>query len=70
MGYRLGRADRFEDEFKESAAEIGVTFQAPSDAMTFATSERLKRWGLWVKGKEHERDAWRHLATFVARRNS
>lgn len=40
-------------------------WQMPS-AMTFATDERLKEWGLWVKGKVHERAANRHFAFFVA----
>jgi hypothetical protein len=40
-------------------------WQMPS-AMTFATDERLKDWGLWVKGRVHERAANRHFAFFVA----
>jgi len=40
-------------------------WQMPS-AMTFATDQRLKDWGLWVKGRVHERAANRHFAFFVA----
>lgn len=64
-GYRLGMARAYEKGGWGPAAEIGVTWQQPSEAMTFATDERLKSWGFWVRGKEHERDAFRHLAYFV-----
>ena len=35
--------------------------QTPSER-TVVSNDRLKRWGLWVKGSDHERDAVRHLA--------
>lgn len=49
-----------------SGEPVDVWWQQPSVAKTYATDERLKRWGLWVRGKEHERDACRHLALFLA----
>lgn len=44
--------------------EQQLRFQMPSDAMTYATNERLKSWGVYplTVGKEHARDALRHLA--------
>lgn len=42
-------------------------FQPPSMAMTYATNDRLKSWGLWEVGKEHGRDAARHLALRVSK---
>lgn len=41
-----------------------IHFQMPSEAMTYATNERLKGWGVYglTVGKEHGRDAVRHLA--------
>jgi hypothetical protein len=38
-------------------------YQEPSEAMTYATNERLKLWGAYplTVGKEHARDALRHL---------
>jgi hypothetical protein len=39
-----------------------IKWQEPSHAKSFATNSRLKLWGLYVVGSEHERDAWRHLA--------
>lgn len=41
-----------------------LRFQEPSTAMTYATGERLRLWGLWdlTKGKDHARDATKHLA--------
>lgn len=44
-----------------------VKYQQPGEAMTFATNPRLKQWGLWVKGKDHERAAMKHLVTFLAK---
>lgn len=42
-------------------------FQPPSTAMTYATNERLRSWGLWKVGAEHGRDAARHLALRVSK---
>lgn len=39
-----------------------LVFQMPGDAATFATNERMRHWGIWVKGREHERSAWAHIA--------
>jgi hypothetical protein len=38
-------------------------FQMPGEAMTYATNERLRLWGVYplTIGKEHARDATRHL---------
>lgn len=44
-----------------------IDFQQPSTAMTYATNERLRRWELWTRGKEHGRDATRHLALAASR---
>lgn len=44
-----------------------IAFQQPSTAMTYATNERLRRWELWTRGKEHGRDATRHLALAASR---
>jgi hypothetical protein len=47
----------------------GVTvFQSASQAKSFATSPRLKRWGLYAvgRGSDHKRDATRHLALRVS----
>lgn len=38
-----------------------VRWQSASDAKGVITDERLKRMGLWIKGKPHARDAVRHL---------
>lgn len=48
-----------------AALSLGTSrliFQGPSEAMTFATKDRLEKWGLWTVGKEHGRDATKHLA--------
>lgn len=48
---------------------VGLYEQEPSTAMTYATSARLKQWGLFALGRssrDHRRDALRHLATRTA----
>lgn len=66
VGYRNGLADAYELGGFGPAAPIEVFWQSPSQAKTYATDDRLRRWDLWIKGREHERDACRHLAYFVA----
>lgn len=61
IGYREGQADEFERAMQEPARLNDVILQAPR-AMTYATNERLREWGLWVRGREHERSAWKHVA--------
>jgi hypothetical protein len=39
------------------------SFQLPS-AKGFATNDRLRRHGLWVRGSEHRRDAVRHICAY------
>lgn len=43
---------------------------SPSMSKTFATNERLKKWGLWVVGKQHARDAARVAAWYLASNRS
>lgn len=56
-GLRYGHEDMFPT----------IHWQEPGDAMSFGTDKRLRSWGLWVRGREHERDAFRHLALRVAK---
>lgn len=44
-------------------ADQQLRFLMPSEAMTYATNDRLKSWGCYelTVGKEHARDALRHL---------
>lgn len=52
------------------APEFDVTWQQPSAAMTYATNDRLREWGLWIRGSdrdlEHQRDARRHFCLYIA----
>lgn len=41
--------------------------QQASDAMNFATDEKLKRIGWWLPGCGHANDAARHMLLYVAR---
>lgn len=42
-----------------------VVLQTPASAKTFVTDEKLKVMGLWVPGKQHARDALRHLIYYL-----
>lgn len=46
--------------------DVELKFGRPSDAMKFATNEKLKRIGWYQTGPEHARDALRHLLTWAA----
>jgi hypothetical protein len=55
----------FRDEFAFEISEpkaADITWQQPSQIKSFATNDRLKLWGIYTTGSEHERDAWRHVA--------
>jgi hypothetical protein len=41
-------------------------FQLPAEAKRYVTNERMRRWGAWVKGSEHKRDATRHMIKKVS----
>jgi len=65
VGYRHGGADEWDRQVAPPLAPVEIEWQSPSQAKSYATDERLRRWGLWVKGKDHERDALRHVAAFL-----
>lgn len=44
-----------------------ILFQSRSLAKSTATDERLQRWGLYIKGSDHIRDATRHAITALRR---
>ena len=53
-----------------SERPIRIEWQLPALAMSTATDERLKLWGIHHKGQQHARDAVRHVATFARRAKS
>lgn len=42
--------------------DVDIIAQQVVQAKRFATNARLKRWGVYVPGSEHKRDAVRHIA--------
>jgi hypothetical protein len=42
-----------------------MILQLASQAKSVATNARMKDWGIWVVGREHERSAWAHIACFL-----
>lgn len=47
--------------------DIAMDYRSSSDSKSTVTDERLRRWGLWVPGDDHRRDAMR-LAIITLRR--
>jgi hypothetical protein len=45
---------------------VRIHYQMPSEAKRYVTNERMRRWGAWVKGSEHKRDATRHMVKKVS----
>ena len=63
--YRLGQAHEH-DRWNCPTAPVIVYWQTPAQASGYAKDARLKDWGVWIKGKDHERSAWRHAALRIA----
>jgi hypothetical protein len=63
----MGSADEYERGNWGPAGPVRVVWQQPSAAATFGTKSRLESWDCWVRGKQHERSAWRHLGVRVAK---
>jgi hypothetical protein len=68
-GYRMGKRDAFLERARGpvKSSMPSMMLQTASEAKTFATNARLKEWGVWVVGREHERSAWQHIAYFLKR---
>lgn len=49
------------------AGDSHIVFQGRSLAKSTATDERLKAWGMYTVGSDHERDATRHAITALRR---
>lgn len=47
--------------------KLNYVYQSASEAVKFATNERLKKHGLWVVGSEHERFATRHMCVWASK---
>jgi hypothetical protein len=66
-GYRMGRRDEWLKHKRGKSYFPQMYLQLAADAHQFGTDELLKDTGLWIPGREHERSAWRHVATFLNR---
>lgn len=60
VGYQAGVAAEYAHRHRN--LHISNPIWQPPSAMSYATDERLKRWGIWIPGRDHERAAWRHIA--------
>jgi len=62
-GYRMGKWDsQKHDQLDRYPSMI---LQTAGEAKSFATKERLKDFGIWVVGRDHERSAWAHIALLL-----
>jgi hypothetical protein len=42
-----------------------LVMQSPSEAMSFATRDKLEKLGWWIPGKQHGQDAAKHLLKYA-----
>ena len=62
MGARRGRESLNETIYERPAEGVTALWQPASAAKSYATDARLRLGGRYVRGRPHERDAWRHVA--------
>lgn len=69
LGVRIGKALQWETTTGRVSVgtDVPVVYQQPSEIKGFATNARLKKWGVYVVGSDHRRDAVRHLAVRLAK---
>lgn len=54
-------------EMRKLNRGIELVYQSPSEAKAYVTNDRLRHWGLWIVGKDHERDAMRHMLLAITK---
>jgi hypothetical protein len=59
-GYRQGRCDRWRTQKHKTE----IIWQPPA-AMKYEA--QLKKWGVWTRGRQHERSAWCHVGLRLMR---
>ena len=66
-GFRLGCEYQWKADHpgRKRIFRPALVLQPASQASTYATNDRLRNWGLWVRGREHERSALKHMALFL-----
>jgi len=66
-GFRLGCEYQWkvDNPGRKRVLRPALVLQPAGQASSYATNDRLRMWGLWVKGREHERSAYRHMALFL-----
>jgi hypothetical protein len=62
QGYRMGAASEHRKRSSVEALVKQPVMQQPSDATSFASDDKLRKWGLWTSGRDHERSATKHFA--------
>jgi len=64
-GYRMGRLYEWRQHKRGPAHVPPMILQMAGQAKSVATNAKMKDWGIWVVGREHERSAWAHIALFL-----
>jgi hypothetical protein len=76
-GYRMGQRDEWlksnrkpGPRSKANGVQVfmpPMILQTATEAKTYATNARMREWGVWIKGRDHEQSAMAHLVTFLSR---
>lgn len=68
-GFRLGAYHQWLKTFHKTPSYMpAIIWQQPSDSSAVsAKQQRLKEWGVWTVGREHERSAWSHIALRIGK---
>lgn len=67
-GYRMGRRDEWLNHARgknRKAVMPSMILQTASEAKSYCPVQKLKTYGCWVVGRDHERSAFQHIAYFL-----
>jgi hypothetical protein len=64
-GYRMGTRDEWKRHKRGQIKMPDMILQTASEAKGYMTNARLKEFGCWVVGRDHERSAWQHIGFFL-----
>lgn len=73
-GFRMGAHYQWIKTHKKTPAWMpAIIWQTPGDSAAFGkpiggkSQHKLKEWGVWIVGREHERSAWSHVALRIGK---
>ena len=73
-GFRMGAYEQWLKTHRKTPSFMpAIIWQQPGDSAAFSkpiggkSQHKLKDWGVWVVGREHERSAWSHIALRIGK---